>query len=127
LIHDPPENLVISNGLAVITPAEVPSSFLFAYASTIEFADYLVSRATGAAYPAVRPVDFEEAPMVIPPDHVLERFDELAEPALRMVSALSASNRALASTRDLLLPRLVTGGLDISQVDLGDLLPADAA
>ena len=35
--------------------------------------------------------------------------------------------RALHTTRDLLLPRLVTGRLDISDIDLGDLLPADAA
>ena len=34
-------------------------------------------------------------------------------------------NRALAATRDLLLPRLVSGQLDISDVDLGVLTPAD--
>jgi hypothetical protein len=33
----------------------------------------------------------------------------------------------IAATRELLLPRLVTGRLDISDIDLGDLLPDDAA
>ena len=41
--------------------------------------------------------------------------------------ALTLSNRALAQTRDLLLPRLVTGRLDISDIDLGDLLPDEEA
>lgn len=44
-----------------------------------------------------------------------------------MIAALKADNRHLAATRDLLLPRLVTGRLDISDVDLGDLLRAQAA
>ena len=35
--------------------------------------------------------------------------------------------RSLARTRDLLLPRLVTGRLDISDIDLGALLPDENA
>jgi hypothetical protein len=46
---------------------------------------------------------------------------------LEAVFKLKTQSRALATTRDLLLPRLVTGQLDISDVDLGDLLPVDAA
>jgi hypothetical protein len=39
---------------------------------------------------------------------------------------LTLLNRQLATTRDLLLPRLVTGRLDISDVDLGILTPTEA-
>jgi hypothetical protein len=57
----------------------------------------------------------------------MEAFDGAADKSLRLASSLVRHNRVLAATRDLLLPRLVTGRLDISDVDLGDLLPADAA
>jgi type I restriction enzyme S subunit len=57
----------------------------------------------------------------------LGRFNALAEPGLEEVVTLRHANRALARTRDLLLPRLVTGKLDISDVDLGTLLPDEAA
>jgi type I restriction enzyme S subunit len=125
LIHDPPDDLIVSTGLAVLKPQSVPSSYLFEYSSTADFTDYLMGRATGSAYPAVRPVDFEEAPIVVPPEALLDEFDQLVDPMLRLVSALREQNRALAATRDLLLPRLVTGRLDVSHVDLGDLLPPE--
>jgi type I restriction enzyme S subunit len=122
LVHDPPDDLIVSNGLAALTPTSIPSSFLFEYSSSPAFTEYLVSRATGSAYPAVRPVDFEEAPVVVAPADILEAFDRIVSPTHRIVSALTALNRGLAATRDLLLPRLVNGRLDISHVDLGALL-----
>ena len=127
LVHDPPSNLIVSTGLAVLTPKLVPSGFLFELTSAPEFTEYLVSRATGAAYPAVRPVDFEEAPIVVPPASLLEKFAVAVDPMHRAVSALAAESRVLAATRDLLLPRLISGRLDISDIDLGDLLSAEAS
>jgi type I restriction enzyme S subunit len=127
LVHDPPEDMIASTGFAVLSPTGVPAAFLFEYTSRPEFADYLVGRATGAAYPAVRPGDFEEAPLLIPPPDLLATFGELVDPALRLVSQLAAQKAVLARTRDLLLPRLVTGRLDIADIDLGDLLPAETA
>jgi type I restriction enzyme S subunit len=122
LIHDPPDDLIVSNGLATLTPTCLPASFLFEYSSSPAFTEYLVTRATGSAYPAVRPVDFEEAPIVVPPADTLEAFDRIVGPAHRMVSALGVLNRGLAATRDILLPRLVTGGLEVADIDLGVLL-----
>jgi hypothetical protein len=47
-------------------------------------------------------------------------------PCDRGSAELVEHNRQLAATRDLLLPRLVTGRLDISDVDLGVLTPTEA-
>jgi type I restriction enzyme S subunit len=126
LIHDPPANLVASTGLVVLSPAAVPSSFLYEHAATQSFTDFLVSQATGSAYPAVRPNDFCDAPVLVPPHATLDRFDAVVDRALRTASALKSQCRQLAATRDLLLPRLVTGRLDISDVDLGVLTPTEA-
>lgn len=49
---------------------------------------------------------------------VTATFEALGETLL----TLQKQNRACARVRDLLLPRLVTGRLDISDVDLGDLV-----
>ncbi len=126
LVHDPPPDLVASTGLAAMSPESVPASFLFLHVSEPAFTEYLVSRTTGSAYPAVRPIDFEEAPIVVPSAPILDAFDQVAAPSLRLASALVEQNRSLARGRDLLLPRLVTGRLDIADIDLGELLPAEA-
>jgi len=64
---------------------------------------------------------------VRPPADVSRRFGEIHATAYTARAQLLRHNRRLAATRDLLLPRLVTGRLDISGIDLGDLLPAEAA
>jgi len=127
LVHDPPESLIASTGLAVLSPREIPSGVLFLYASDPAFTAFLVGRARGAAYPAVRPKDFEEALIRVPLARLLSDFDGVVEPLVRLASRLSSQSSRLAATRDLLLPRLVTGRLDISDLDLGELLTADAA
>jgi type I restriction enzyme, S subunit len=125
LIHDPSPDLVVSTGLAVLTPVAAPSSFLFEYVASDEFSSYLIGRASGAAYPAVRPDDFKSAPVLLPPQPLLERFDEMVDPMLRSASVLRRRNWQFATIRDLLLPRLVSGQLDISDIDLGPLTPAE--
>lgn len=60
--------------------------------------------------------------LVVPPDGVLTRFSRVGRPLLTRAHALSVANAAYARTRDLLLPRLVTGRLDISDVSLGPLV-----
>lgn len=65
--------------------------------------------------------------MLVPSRPVAERFDAIHATCFGSISELRAQNQVLVATRDLLLPRVVTGRLDISDIDLGDLLPADAA
>jgi type I restriction enzyme S subunit len=127
LIHEPPHDLVVSTGIAVITPRLVPSAFVFEYASTRQFSDYLAGRATGAAYPAVKRADFASAPVAIPPEELLQTFAATVDSMHRANSTLTSKNRVLKRVRGLLLPCLLTGKLNTSDVDLGVLTPAQAA
>ena len=54
-------------------------------------------------------------------------FDDLSRPVFDEIHLAKRMIVQLAATRDLLLPRLVTGRLDIADIDLGDLLPAETA
>lgn len=60
-----------------------------------------------------------------PPTALMEAFAERVSPLRARWHELVEQNRRLAATRDLLLPRLVTGRLDISDIDLGVLTPAE--
>lgn len=66
-------------------------------------------------------------PVSVPPLKVQQDFAAAVAPLRDAMSTAMAAAAALTSARDLLLPRLVTGRLDISDVDLGDLLPIEAA
>jgi type I restriction enzyme S subunit len=120
---------VSSTEFLVWIGVEASNAWLWAMFSGDAFQRWLlgVSGGTSTSHQRVKPQDVEAHVLPFAPPELREAFDRLATPALRQVVALRRRNRTLAATRDLLLPRLVTGRLDISDIDLGDLLPADAA
>ncbi len=67
-----------------------------------------------------------EYSILIPDADLLRRFTMAVSPVLDESEFLEVHNRQLAATRDLLLPRLVTGRLDIADIDLGVLTPLEA-
>jgi type I restriction enzyme S subunit len=118
LILDPADSLVVSTGFAVITPTEVPFSFLYHAVTTQDFVEYLTNHASGAAYPAVNAGDFERAKVLLPTAALLERFHEIAEPMLIQQETLQRRNVKLREARDLLLPKLVSGEVDVSDLEI---------
>jgi type I restriction enzyme S subunit len=72
--------------------------------------------------------DHANSLLVICPDQAtVRRFGEHHTRVFNAIAVLRAQSEALTATRDLLLPRLVTGRLDISDIDLGELLLSAAA
>jgi type I restriction enzyme S subunit len=117
LILRPADSLVASTGFAVITPKKAPSSFTYLALTTDEFVAHLVNHARGAAYPAVTGEDFEAAPFLMPDLSVLERFDALVGPLLEQRHVLTLQDQVLSDTRDLLLPRLISGEVQVDPTD----------
>ncbi|MFG3301444.1 restriction endonuclease subunit S [Micromonospora chersina] len=60
--------------------------------------------------------------LVCPQQSVLDRYAEAVWPLLTAVPALFERNRCLASIRDLILPKLLTGQVDVSSLDLDALV-----
>jgi type I restriction enzyme S subunit len=114
LVLNPEPNLLVSTGFAVLSPVDVPCSFLYQCVTTKDFVSHLVNHAKGATYPAVSAADFDNAKVLRPSDNLVVDFDKLAEPMMRLVAALQLKNANLRTTRDLLLPKLISGELDVS-------------
>jgi type I restriction enzyme S subunit len=103
----------------------MPYTFLHQAVTTDAFVGYLTNHATGAAYPAVNAGDFENAELLIPTKPLLERFHELVEPMEVAKNNYLSRIPLLQETRDLLLPKLISGDLDVSDLDIPT--PEDAA
>jgi type I restriction enzyme S subunit len=80
-----------------------------------------------AAVPGLSRDQANRIPVVVPDATLATTFAAIHDQAYEAIASHQAQLRCLAATRDLLLPRLVTGRLDVSDIDLGDLLPAEAA
>lgn len=64
-------------------------------------------------------------PVALPPLAVQQQFVNAVTPIRAAIAAAMKAARSLAHTRDLLLPRLVTGRLDIAEVDLSGLVESE--
>lgn len=62
-----------------------------------------------------------EAQVLRPPAFVVARFESLCGPPVRLADQLGKQNDRLESIRDALLPKLVTGQIDVSTLDLDAL------
>lgn len=113
VIWNPPENLIASTGFVIISPRNLPASFLYQALTTDSFVGYLANHAKGAAYPAVVAADFERAEVLVPRDSLLLAFNEFVEPQLFQTHKLMQQNEKLKQARDLLLPRLMNGEIAV--------------
>jgi len=113
LVMNPEPIDVFSTGFTVLRAKKVPFSYLYCLVTTDAFVGHLVNHATGAGYPAVRPDDFERAEVVLPASNLLDEYHEFALPIFRQKEKLMAQSRELAKARDLLLPRLMDGRIEV--------------
>ena len=56
--------------------------------------------------------------VVLPPREVLDRFEELVRDLRMALNNLLDRSAVLRKARDLLLPRLISGALDVSHLDI---------
>lgn len=99
---------------------------LFYFLSSPEYQDWITGSSTGSTRKSASAAVLTEPQMLVPTEDLVSRFESDIAELRRELNLLVDQNAELIATRDLLLPRLVTGQLDISDVDLGILTPAEA-
>ena len=77
------------------------------------FRDYIQSVATGAAQPMANPHLMTSFKLLLPSEYLLKQFNGYIDSINYMILYLQLQNQELASTRDRLLPRLLSGELKV--------------
>lgn len=84
--------------------------------STIAFAN---SHSKGSTIPyAVWNNSLENMLVLVPTSILLDRFEELVSPMIKRICNTFFQNRNLSITRDLLLPKLISGKIDVTDLDI---------
>ena len=73
---------------------------------------------TGSAQPQITVSTLEKYQLPIPAQELLESFSVFAQPFKNLYRKNREENERLASIRDMLLPQLMSGELDVSEIDL---------
>ncbi len=78
----------------------------------------------GTIFKAVTKGDMQGIDFIVPNNGILRGFEELVLPFEGQIESLTKKSRILRRTRDLLLPRLISGDLNVSNLDI--VTPEDA-
>jgi type I restriction enzyme, S subunit len=76
----------------------------------------ILNFATGATFKEITKGNFRKFSYLVPPPDVSEQFNELAAPIGRNIETLICKQDNLRTTRDLLLPKLISGKLDVEDL-----------
>lgn len=105
----------VNNHAHIITGKEgfsVEELYLFFSLTNIK------SIVTGAVQQKVSQQNLKKVPAIIPNKEALNAFDDLIQPIFAQIRNLKDENIRLADLRDSLLPRLMSGELDVSNVEI---------
>lgn len=91
---------------------------LLVYFYTLKAVDRLKHKASGAVFDAITTKDFESEIVMKLSDDDTKNFLDVAEPIYQAVLSNSIENLRLATLRDSLLPKLMSGELDVSDIQL---------
>ena len=105
----------VNNHAHIITGKEgfsVEELYLFFSLTNIK------SIVTGAVQQKVSQQSLKKVPAIIPSKEALSAFDDLIQPVFAQIRNLRDENAHLADLRDTLLPRLMSGELDVSNIEI---------
>ena len=74
--------------------------------------------ASGSTFKEVSGSTMKIVPAFIPDDETLARFTEFCSPIFEQQQMLERQNQSLAALRDSLLPKLMSGEIDVSDVSI---------
>ena len=125
-VTNPPENLVVSTGFAVVRPSEELYSGYAKYAlQSAGFVDEVISRSTGVSYPAINASDLVRIAVPIPPSGEQTAIATFLDRETGKIDALIAEQEKLlallAEKRQTTISHVVTKGLnpDVPMKDSG--------
>jgi type I restriction enzyme S subunit len=110
---------VLNQRVARLVPS-VPQNRAFIYLTfrNKEMRGQLERIANGVAQQNLSPVQTARLPLCVPCASMLEHFAQVSEAILDEILVLCRKNANLHKTRDFLLPRLISGQVDVEHLDI---------
>ncbi len=99
-------------------PKSLEDEFIFL--SMKEKIKDLMNYAGGGAQQHINKNIVDEAEITLPNVEILKSFSSLVKPQFDLLSSLLFKNKALEETRNLLLPRLISGKLSVERIELSE-------
>lgn len=113
------DNCGCSTDVLYFTPSQPRySAYLFSTLYADKFFAFMVAGSKGTKMPRGDKQQIMTYPVVLPSEEELAGFNTIASPLLEQIYSNSAENKRLSILRDTLLPKLMSGEIDVSAIQL---------
>ena len=106
----------IHDGWLYFPESKFSKEYLYLYFKYIR--QQLVNLSNGSVFNNLKTDILKGYPTILPDSETLRRFDDVVKPMFLQMQNLTRESHKLADMRDSLLPRLMSGELDVSDIDL---------
>lgn len=114
LINIPTNNWNISESVFTMRPKKIVSSeYLYMLLLSDDLQNYCQAKANGSAQKGIRMAVLRKYTFLLAPIAIIENFTKKARRILNLISLIREKNQNLAKQRDMLLPRLMSGKLEV--------------
>lgn len=101
---------------SIVPKPEIGTAFVYYYLK--HNLPIIEGMASGSTFKEVSGSTMKRVPAVIPDSETLMRFNDYCKPVFLQQEILEEQNQSLAAIRDSLLPRLMSGEIDVSDIQL---------
>lgn len=101
--------------IAILPQEEISNLFILRWAEWAH--DEIISRANGSTFLEISKAKFRPIPIIKPPRPVLGAFDQVVRPIYEHVVTNEREAHELATLRDTLLPKLISGELRVPEAE----------
>ncbi len=115
-VSDANKKIVIGRGLSAIRSKSSDQAFILEQLKDRFQEEDMIG--SGTIYNAITKADLLGIQLLEPTKSIVAKFEEAAEPISLELSNLTMKNANLHQTRDLLLPKLISGEIDVSELDI---------
>ena len=105
----------IHDGWLYFPSSKFSNEYLYLYFKYIR--NNLVALGNGSVFTNLKTDILKNYPTNLPTDDVLNKFDKIVKPIFSMILSKTRESKRLIEIRDTLLPKLMSGELDVSNID----------
>jgi len=113
---------VVGSTMAKVMSKGIPTSLLYQFFNV--YLEWLQINNTGAAIPHANKSFINGIEFILPNQETLQKWNEFINPINESLWLLKDENNLLKEARDILLPRLMTGMIDVETIELPEALLA---
>jgi type I restriction enzyme S subunit len=117
----PLDGVCSSDTIVIVPQAEKYFAIVLGCVSSEDFVNYATRTSQGTKMPRANWDVLVKYPIALPPQTMLCRFDDHVKDIVMQIQSMVFRNRNLRSTRDLLLPKLISGEVDVEGLEIAGI------